>query len=55
MSEERTDIFERRQRYIERQREMHPETVNTPFQGAEPEGSGPVNRHGMPAAPVAST
>src|SRR5688572_15344227 len=47
-----SDIVERRQRYIERQREMRPDTVNVRFQGAQPEGSGPRNRHGMPAVPV---
>ena len=46
------DIVERRQRYIERQRQMHPDTVNVRFQNARPEGSGPPNRHGMPAVPV---
>jgi DMSO/TMAO reductase YedYZ molybdopterin-dependent catalytic subunit len=47
-----TEIVERRQRYIERQRELRPDTVNVRFQGAQPEGSGPGNRHGMPAIPV---
>src|SRR5262245_1755604 len=46
------DIVERRQRYIERQRTMRPDTVNVRFQDARPEGSGPTNRHGMPAVPV---
>jgi DMSO/TMAO reductase YedYZ molybdopterin-dependent catalytic subunit len=46
------DIYQRRQRYIERQRAMRPETVNVPFADAEPEGSGPPNRHGMPTVPV---
>jgi DMSO/TMAO reductase YedYZ molybdopterin-dependent catalytic subunit len=46
------DIVERRQRYIDRQRQMRPETVNVPFQTANPEGSGPPNRHGMPLVPV---
>jgi hypothetical protein len=32
-----SDIVQRRQRYLERQREMRPETVNVPFQGATPE------------------
>ena len=45
-------IVERRQRYIERQRQMHPETVDVPFRDASPEGHGPPNRHGMPAVPV---
>jgi DMSO/TMAO reductase YedYZ molybdopterin-dependent catalytic subunit len=47
-----SEIVERRQRYIERQREMRPETVNVRFQSAAPEGSGPSNRHGMPVVPV---
>ena len=46
------DIVERRQRYIDRQREMRPDTVNVRFQGAKPEGEGAANRHGMPAVPV---
>ena len=46
------DVVERRQRYIERQRAMRPDTVNVRFQGAKPEGSGPINRHGMPVVPV---
>jgi DMSO/TMAO reductase YedYZ molybdopterin-dependent catalytic subunit len=45
-------LVERRQRYIERQRDMHPETVDVRFRDARPEGSGPINRHGMPAVPV---
>ena len=46
------NIVERRQRYIDRQRQMRPETVNVAFQNAEPEGSGPPNRHRMPVVPV---
>ena len=46
------DIVERRRRYIDRQRQMHPDTVNVRFRDARPEGSGPANRHGMPAVPV---
>ena len=47
------DLVERRQRFIERQRELHRETVNVdPFSGRAPEGSGPANRHGLPAVPV---
>ena len=49
---ENDTIVERRQRYIERQRQMRPETVNVLFKGRSPEGSGPANRHGMPAVPV---
>src|SRR5690242_15488105 len=31
---------------------MHPETVDVPFRDADPEGTGPPNRHGMPELPV---
>jgi DMSO/TMAO reductase YedYZ molybdopterin-dependent catalytic subunit len=31
---------------------LRPDTVNVRFQGAKPEGSGPGNRHGMPAVPI---
>ena len=48
----KSDIVERRRRYIDRQRAMRPDTVNVHFQGARPEGSGPANRHGMPVVPV---
>jgi len=44
-------IVQRRLRYIERQRELKPETVNVRFQGQAPQGSGPENRHGMPQLP----
>jgi DMSO/TMAO reductase YedYZ molybdopterin-dependent catalytic subunit len=47
-----SDIVERRRRYIDRQRQMRPETVNVHFQGAHAEGTGPVYRHGMPVLPV---
>jgi len=49
---DRSDLVARRQRFIERQRELHKETVNVRFEGLEPEGSGPPNRHGLPAVPV---
>jgi DMSO/TMAO reductase YedYZ molybdopterin-dependent catalytic subunit len=52
MAGDKPDIVERRQRYIERQRQMHPETVAVPFDGAKPEGSGTTNRHGMPSVPI---
>jgi DMSO/TMAO reductase YedYZ molybdopterin-dependent catalytic subunit len=45
------DLVERRRKYIERQREMRPDTVNVRLRGA-PQGGGPANRHGMPAVPV---
>ena len=64
MSEKNLSLVERRQRFIERQRELHKETVNVragsptrqprwgAFDGLTPEGTGPRNRHGMPAVPV---
>jgi len=44
-------IVERRLRYIERQRKLG-HGVNVKFDGLKPEGSGPGNRHGMPALPI---
>src|SRR5580704_14090793 len=52
VSEDKREIVQRRQRYIERQRAMHPETVDVRFRNARPEGDGPPNRHGMPVVPV---
>lgn len=49
------DLLERRQRFIERQKALHRETVDVgrdAFAGLTPQGSGPTNRHGMPAVPV---
>ena len=46
------DLVERRQRFIERQRSLHADTVNVQFQGKKPVGYGPPNRHGMPGVPV---
>ena len=46
------DIVERRQRFIERQRQLHVDTVDVELGGKEPEGTGPVNRHGRPQLPV---
>jgi len=45
-------IVERRRRYIERQKQQQPETVNVKFRDARPMGSGPINTHGMPQLPV---
>ncbi|NNF05225.1 MAG: sulfite oxidase-like oxidoreductase [Candidatus Eisenbacteria bacterium] len=50
-SNTKDSIVERRMRYIERQKEMKPNTVNVKFAGRKPEGSGPTNRHGMPKLP----
>ena len=48
----KSDIVERRQRYIKRQKDLKPDTVNVKFEDLKPQGSGPVNRHGMPQLPV---
>jgi DMSO/TMAO reductase YedYZ molybdopterin-dependent catalytic subunit len=45
-------LVERRQRYIERQRTLHADSVNVRFQGMTPLGDGPPNRHRMPRVPV---
>jgi DMSO/TMAO reductase YedYZ molybdopterin-dependent catalytic subunit len=50
-SSEEASLVERRQRYIERQIALD-KGVNVEFRGARPQGSGPVNRHGMPQLPV---
>jgi DMSO/TMAO reductase YedYZ molybdopterin-dependent catalytic subunit len=52
MSDANPSLVERRQRFIERQRELHKETVNVRFERLSPEGSGPTNRHGRPTVPV---
>jgi len=49
---DRSDLVERRQKYIQRQIALDKRAVNVRFQGQRPEGSGPVNRHGMPQLPV---
>ncbi len=51
-SSENPSLVERRMRYIERQRDLHKETVNVRFAGMKPAGSGSANRHGMPQLPV---
>ena len=45
------DIVERRLRYIERQRQIG-HGVGVKFEGLKPEGSGSLNRHGLPEVPV---
>lgn len=56
-------LVAKRLRYIERQRELHKDRVNAAFEGRAPdlsavarstkvEGTGPINRHGMPKLPV---
>ena len=49
---DKPDLVERRQRFIQRQIDLHKEAVNVRFGGQRPEGSGPLNRHGMPKLPV---
>jgi DMSO/TMAO reductase YedYZ molybdopterin-dependent catalytic subunit len=44
-------MVERRMRYIERQKKLG-HGVNVQFEGMKPHGSGPLNRHGLPAVPV---
>ena len=46
------DLVERRRRYIQRQIELNRGNVNVTFEGQPPQGTGPVNRHGMPRLPV---
>jgi DMSO/TMAO reductase YedYZ molybdopterin-dependent catalytic subunit len=46
------DLVQRRLRYIERQKELHKETVSVASEGLSPAGSGPANRDGMPKLPV---
>jgi DMSO/TMAO reductase YedYZ molybdopterin-dependent catalytic subunit len=46
-----SDLFARRQDYIRRQIALD-KGVNVQFRGQPPEGTGPVNRHGMPQLPV---
>lgn len=44
------DLYQRRQRFIDRQRAMK---RNHPSRGTGvPQGDGPLNRHGMPAIPI---
>jgi DMSO/TMAO reductase YedYZ molybdopterin-dependent catalytic subunit len=52
MADSDRSLVEKRQRFIERQRELHKDTVNVSFEGRLPEGSGPTNRHGMPSVPI---
>ena len=47
-------LFERRQKYIQRQIALDKGDVNVRFRGQPPEGRGPANRHGMPQLPVAN-
>ena len=46
------DLVARRQRYIDRQRELARHTVDVDTPRARVQGSGPPNRHGKPKLPV---
>src|SRR5262245_15341733 len=45
-------LVARRQRYIQRQRQLNPAVVGVQFQGLKPQGSGRINRDGMPKLPI---
>lgn len=47
-----SDLVAKRLAYIERQKKLHAETVNVDVRARSPQGTGPVNRHGMPKLPV---
>jgi DMSO/TMAO reductase YedYZ molybdopterin-dependent catalytic subunit len=49
---DKSDLVERRQKYIQRQIDLDKGTVNVKFRGRRPEGTGPANRQGMPRLPV---
>jgi DMSO/TMAO reductase YedYZ molybdopterin-dependent catalytic subunit len=48
----RPDLVGKRLAYIERQKRLHAETVNVDLKARAPQGTGPVNRHGMPKLPT---
>ena len=48
----RADLVAKRLAYIERQKQLHAETVNVDVGGATPRGTGPANRDGMPQLPI---
>jgi DMSO/TMAO reductase YedYZ molybdopterin-dependent catalytic subunit len=52
VTQDPSDLVQRRERYIERMRALKPNTVDVAFAGKAPEGSGSTNRHGMPRLPV---
>ncbi|MFN0242437.1 MAG: molybdopterin-dependent oxidoreductase [Planctomycetota bacterium] len=52
MTSDSPDLVAARLRYIERMRARKPETFDVQFEGEEPNGSGPRNRHGMPQLPI---
>ncbi len=45
------DLVQRRQRYIERMKQLHVDSVDVEFAGRQPMGEGPDNRHGRPKLP----
>ena len=49
---EKSDLVERRQRYIQRQIALDKSAVDVQFEGRAPQGGGAPNRHGMPKLPV---
>lgn len=49
---DKPDLVERRQKYIQRQIELHKSAVNVRFNGQRPEGTGPPNSDGRPKLPV---
>jgi DMSO/TMAO reductase YedYZ molybdopterin-dependent catalytic subunit len=46
------DLVARRQRYIARQIALDKSAVNVQFTDKRPQGSGPLNTHGMPKLPI---
>jgi DMSO/TMAO reductase YedYZ molybdopterin-dependent catalytic subunit len=49
---DKSDLVARRQKFIQRQIDLHKESVNVRFRGKRPEGSGAPNRDGMPKLPI---
>jgi DMSO/TMAO reductase YedYZ molybdopterin-dependent catalytic subunit len=52
MAVDKRDLVAKRQRYIDRQREIAKDTVNVDPRGRRPSGTGPLNRDGRPRLPV---
>jgi len=48
----RSDLVERRRRFIARQIEMDTSAVDVKFAGKRPQGTGAPNRHGLPVLPI---
>jgi DMSO/TMAO reductase YedYZ molybdopterin-dependent catalytic subunit len=48
----KADLVERRQKYIQRQLGFDKSAVNVEFTGRTPQGTGPMNRDGLPKLPV---